>query len=323
MRRISRARSGLLVLACITALAIPTATAAETFSGRPVSGGAVLLEYGARYTAPDGEARAHQGLDIEADAGATVRACSDGDVVFAGPVPAGGGVVLAVTLACAGGLRMTLLPLDALEVRQGARVSTGDTLGTLRSDGDASSPRTHLHVGVRRGETYLDPAAFLPQEAVAVPAETPPAPSTVLVPAAHVVAEPVPVPVVAAHPVVAAVAPRPAGAAEPLGEPARVGDVDVAVRSGAPIARALTSPRADGVSVTRFERLRARTAADLPMRGREVGARTVSSIGGLTRATRRAAGRCVALTWAVLALWPVWRAGAGRAGSAVPVRVRA
>lgn len=322
MRRISRVRSGLLVLMCIPALMIPTATAAETLSGRPVPGGAVLLEYGARYTAPDGEARAHQGLDIEADAGATVRACSDGDVVFAGPIPAEGGVVLAVTLAYEGGLRMTLLPLDVLEVRQGARVSTGDTLGSLGEDGDVSSSRTHLHVGVRRGETYLDPAAFLPQEAVAAPVEIPPAPSTAPAPAAPVVAEPLPAPVVVAHPVVVAVNPQPVGVAQPVSKPVRVGDVRVAVRSGVPIPRALTSPRA-GVSVTRFERLRARTAADLPVRGREVGARTVSSIGGLKRATRRATGRCVALTWAVLALWPVWRAGAGRAGSAVPVRVRA
>lgn len=324
MRRISHVRSGLLVAACMLAFGGPSEVVAETFAGRPVPGTTVLLEYGARYTTPDGAARTHQGLDIEADGGSTVRACADSDVVFAGPVPGAGEAVLAVTLACAGGIRVTLLPLDSLQVRQGARISTGDPVGSLRPAGDASSSQAHLHVGVRRGETYLDPAAFLPTEAAAVPAEAPPVSSAAPAPAILAVVEPPPVPVTAAHPVATAAIPRPAAvSAAPVGRPVSAGTAVGAVRAGAAIPRPVPSPQAGAATVTRFERLRARTTADLPVRGRETAAGAMSSMGRLGKATRRAAGRCAALTWAVLALWPVWRASGERAVGALPVKVRA
>ncbi len=65
---------------------------------------------------------------------------------FAGPV--GGRLHLTVTHP--DGLRVSYSGVASIRIRRGARVRQGEVLGTT---GD------RLHVGVRRGEVYVDPAA--------------------------------------------------------------------------------------------------------------------------------------------------------------------
>ncbi|WP_459802357.1 M23 family metallopeptidase [Herbidospora sp. RD11066] len=97
----------------------------------------------------------HRGVDLPAAAGQEVMAAGDGVVTVARRV-AGRGVV---TVAHAGGLRTTYLPVDA-SVAEGQRVRKGDVLGTV-SGPDEHCPQTCLHWGLLSGNLYLDPLHLL------------------------------------------------------------------------------------------------------------------------------------------------------------------
>ncbi|WP_419910931.1 murein hydrolase activator EnvC family protein [Candidatus Poriferisodalis sp.] len=87
----------------------------------------------------------NRGLEFATQRGAPFWAASDGVVSFAGPV----GGRLHVTVSHPDGLRVSYSGVATVEVERGERVRRGQPLGTV-SD--------RLHVGVRRGRVYLDPA---------------------------------------------------------------------------------------------------------------------------------------------------------------------
>ncbi len=87
----------------------------------------------------------NRGLEFATQSGSAFWAAADGVVSFAGPV----GGRLHVTVSHPDGLRVSYSGVATIGVRRGERVQQGQQLGTT---GD------RLHVGVRRGETYLDPA---------------------------------------------------------------------------------------------------------------------------------------------------------------------
>lgn len=99
----------------------------------------------------------HRGVDLAAPPGAAVRAVAAGRVTFAGRV-AGRGVV-SVELAGTD-LRTTYEPVSP-SVRKGDRVGVGEVVGTVEATG-SHCPRTCVHWGLLRGETYLDPLSLLP-----------------------------------------------------------------------------------------------------------------------------------------------------------------
>jgi murein DD-endopeptidase MepM/ murein hydrolase activator NlpD len=76
-----------------------------------------------------------------------VKAIGPGVVSFAGPVA---GRIVA-TIRHPGGLRSSYTGLAGLAVRRGDRVDGGQIVGL------AAGP---LHLGVRRGDRYLDPASL-------------------------------------------------------------------------------------------------------------------------------------------------------------------
>jgi len=214
-------RSAVVAL-CVTAVLGAAAPASAFASGDwawPVDGG-VVTAYGARYTSGSGTSCTHGGVDLAACAGTVVRACSAGEVVFSGQVPAGEGErTWAVTVLTGDGLRVTYLPLNRSSVTKGTDVAPGTSLGELAGGGDASSPLAHLHLGVRRGEVHLDPMSLLgervtspPTEPAAPPAVTAsrpargadPAPSRSAPPVTHAA----PAPSAAHAPVAAPAAPR-------------------------------------------------------------------------------------------------------------------
>lgn len=156
-----RTKIAVAVAVVAIALVVPGVARASDGWPWPVSG-RVSLGYGQTYVDDQGRSCTHGGMDIVAAAAAEVRVCASGQVTFAGLVPAGQGArAYAVTVLTSDGLRVTYLPLRSVSVRKGESVSTGLDLGALAGSGDASSDAAHLHLSVHRGETALDPSAFL------------------------------------------------------------------------------------------------------------------------------------------------------------------
>lgn len=103
----------------------------------------------------------HRGVDLAARAGQPVLAPGPGVVAFAGLV-AGRGVV---SVDHAGGLRTTYEPVTARRA-VGEPVAAGAVLGLVSPGPGHCLPRTCVHWGLRRGETYLDPLGLLGVTAV-------------------------------------------------------------------------------------------------------------------------------------------------------------
>ena len=97
----------------------------------------------------------NRGLDYDTAPGDEVRAAAPGTVVFAGQV----GGELHVTVAHDDGRRSSYSFLAEVAVAVGRRVGGGERIGVAGE---------RLHVGLREGETYVDPAAFFGTEVRAV-----------------------------------------------------------------------------------------------------------------------------------------------------------
>lgn len=144
----------LAVFAIIGGIAFsPGVTASGTGYMKP-AGGATALRFSARYfDASLGKTRTHHGIDINAGAGALIKASSDGKVVFAGKTPLG----LCVSLLHCDGVKTTYLPLAGLAVSRGDKVRQGSVIGSLAPGGDLSSSVSHLHMGAIFAGEYIDP----------------------------------------------------------------------------------------------------------------------------------------------------------------------
>lgn len=94
----------------------------------------------------------HRGIDLAVRVGNPVRAIGPGIVSFAGSV--GGKPVIVVTH---GVLRSTYEPVEALTA-VGDRVLAGQVIGTVVA---GHCPAGCVHLGLRRGDRYLDPRALL------------------------------------------------------------------------------------------------------------------------------------------------------------------
>lgn len=120
------------------------------------------------FALPDGPYGAgNRGLEYATVPGTPVRAIGAGLVVFAGPVAG----TRAVTVLHPDGLRSSLTHLAEVLVTAGERVAAGQVVGTAGE---------RLHLGVRAGGTYLDPAPLLAAPTVRLvpvePGQAPPAP---------------------------------------------------------------------------------------------------------------------------------------------------
>jgi hypothetical protein len=155
----------------------------------------------------------HRGVDIAAPVGAAVVAARSGVVRFAGGAGHSG---LTVGIRTADGRYDTsYLHLSAVSVRQGQRVAAGQRLGSAGTSGRPSSPRPHLHFGVRDADSrhaYHDPLGFLPP-----PARPRPSPHRPPVPVGAP-ARPSPAPLAEPAP---RAAPRAAPRRSPRGAPGR------------------------------------------------------------------------------------------------------
>ena len=89
----------------------------------------------------------NRGIEYATTPGTSVRAAGRGRVSFAGPVAG----ALHVTVAHPDGIRTSYSFLATVTVRAGADVVRGQVVGTAGG---------RLHVGARRGDTYIDPASL-------------------------------------------------------------------------------------------------------------------------------------------------------------------
>lgn len=100
----------------------------------------------------------HQGIDIDGQTGDPVRAARDGRVVLAGTSDACGG--LQVHIDHGNGLESWYRHLSRIEVTRGEMVAAGAVIGRVGNTG--CSLGSHLHFGIRRGTTFVDPLRYLP-----------------------------------------------------------------------------------------------------------------------------------------------------------------
>jgi len=102
--------------------------------------------------------RDHDGIDLGAPIGTSVRAAADGEVVYAGDRVRGYGNM--VVIQHAGDLVTVYAHNSLLMVHVGDRITAGQEISRVGATGHATGP--HLHFEVRRKQEPQDPLQFLP-----------------------------------------------------------------------------------------------------------------------------------------------------------------
>ena len=103
-----------------------------------------------------GDWRTHNGIDYAAREGEAVPSPVDGSVVLAGADGSWGPVVAVKDSA---GRIWRLCGVASPKVKEGDTVSAGQVLGTVGSVSCECAEESHLHLEVKQGDSYLDPAA--------------------------------------------------------------------------------------------------------------------------------------------------------------------
>ena len=135
----------------------PASSSAAPASTQPVSG-KVLNAYSGDelvYSSTLGDWRTHNGVDYACTQGAAVAAPVAGKVVSAGAEGNWGTVVV---LEDAAGRSWRLCGVADPAVKAGETVTAGQKLGTVGTVGCECAEESHIHVEVKQGESYLDPA---------------------------------------------------------------------------------------------------------------------------------------------------------------------
>lgn len=99
---------------------------------------------------------AHTGIDYAAPTGTPARTVADGTVEFAGWRPEYGNTVI---VRHAGDRSTWYAHLSRVDVRKGAKVTQGQTVGAVGATGTATGP--HLHFELRIRDKYVDPSKNL------------------------------------------------------------------------------------------------------------------------------------------------------------------
>ena len=102
--------------------------------------------------------RDHDGIDLSAPIGTSVRAAADGEVVYSGDKVRGYGNM--VVIQHAGDLVTVYAHNSLLLVHVGDRITTGQEIARVGATGHATGP--HLHFEVRHKQEPQDPLQFLP-----------------------------------------------------------------------------------------------------------------------------------------------------------------
>ncbi len=117
----------------------------------------VSSRFGLRVHPVHGQARFHHGVDLAVPVGESVYVAAEGWVLRAREDSLNGKFV--VVFHPESGLRTAYCHLDRMDVRVGSFLERGDVLGLSGSTGRVTGP--HLHFGIWRGRTSLDPLHLL------------------------------------------------------------------------------------------------------------------------------------------------------------------
>jgi murein DD-endopeptidase MepM/ murein hydrolase activator NlpD len=99
----------------------------------------------------------HEGIDVSAPRGTSIRASESGKVIHSGKLGDYGKVVI---VKHAGNFRSVYAHARKTHVRKGSFVEKGDRIAEVGSTGNATAP--HLHFEIRRREIPKNPLLYLP-----------------------------------------------------------------------------------------------------------------------------------------------------------------
>ena len=133
----------------------PAAASASPVFGRILNGysGDELV-----YNKTLGDWRTHNGIDYAAAKGEKVSAPAAGKVTLAG---ADGSWGPTVAIEDASGRLWRISGVVDLKVKAGDTVTAGQALGTVGSVSCECAEDSHIHLEVKQGEKYLDPAKVM------------------------------------------------------------------------------------------------------------------------------------------------------------------
>lgn len=120
----------------------------------PPTRGAVLRHYEAP---PTPYAAGHRGIDLACATGSIVVSSATGTVAFAGKIAG----EWYVSIDHEDGIRSTYSYVKVVLVTKGQRVARTAPVARCGSGHPGSSLPTHMHFGMKRGDTYLDPEPML------------------------------------------------------------------------------------------------------------------------------------------------------------------
>lgn len=121
----------------------------------PASGW-ITSYFGQRYSPYSGRQKMHEGIDVGAPYGTSIRAPADGIVTYAGE-KAGFGKFVQVDHGY--GMETIYAHSQALHVKNGQRVKRGTLLASVGNTGHSTGP--HLHYEVRVNGIAVDPLYFI------------------------------------------------------------------------------------------------------------------------------------------------------------------
>lgn len=123
----------------------------------PVMGPRMSSDFGVRKHPIKKVRRHHDGIDLAAPVGATIRAIADGQVMYADPH---GGYGKYIVIRHLNGFTSHYGHCDRMDVAPGSQVVAGQIIGTVGNSGASTGP--HLHFEIRKDGTAQDPERYLP-----------------------------------------------------------------------------------------------------------------------------------------------------------------
>lgn len=148
-------------------------SATSTLTGRgqfitPVASPVVTSSFGWRIHPTTHERKRHEGMDFGGSIGTPIHAVAGGTVVFADwekRSNPGAGYGLYTKIDHGNGFVSLYAHLSGIRVQLGQQISQGQQIGAMGSTGRSTGP--HLHFGLMRGGTFVNPASLLGAASVA------------------------------------------------------------------------------------------------------------------------------------------------------------